>query len=292
MNCLVPAVLGVGLVFVGGGAQAQPLDARSDPEAIADLRVASGDNQIIEAWFIAPTQRYTHFVQGSDYEAAGLRVLTRAGDIVTARLGEESVFEDRLPRLADLDGDGADEIVVVLTSVHAGASLAVYALGGDRLALRARTAFIGTPRRWLNPAGIADFDGDGRLEIAAVLMPHLAKRLALFRLEGGELAMVGSMQDVSNHRNGSVHTEMSALADIDGDGVTDLIVPDGSRAAIRVISFADGADQGTEIARYALPGPADGAFALTGGPGQWRLGVGLEDGGRIDIDLRGGGGVY
>lgn len=285
MNFLVPAVLGFGLVLLAGGARAQPLDASSDPEAIADLRIATGEGEIAAAWFIAPTTRYAHFAQGSDYEPSGLRVLTRAGDIVTGRLGAAFVFEDRQPRLADLDGDGIDEIVVVLTSVEAGASLAVYGLVGDGLALRARTGFIGTPRRWLNPAGIADFDGDGVPEIAAVLMPHLAKRLALWRLEGDKLVRVGEVADVANHRNGSVHTGMSAVADIDGDGIADLIVPDGSRTAIRVISFAAGADRGNEIGRHFLPAPADGAFALSGGPGAWHLKVGLEGGGRVEIDL-------
>lgn len=286
MNWHAPTALVLGFTLVATGAQVQSLNARADPEAIADLRVATADGEIAEAWLIAPTTRYEHFVQGSEYEAGGLRVLTRAGEIITERLSDAFVFEDRQPRLADLDGDGADEIVVVLSSVQRGAALAVYSLADDRLALRARTAFIGTPRRWLNPAGIADFDGDGRLEIAVVLMPHLAKRLELYRLESDELQRVGRTEDVSNHRNGSVHTAMSAVADVDGDGVDDLIVPDGSRTAIRVISFAAGADKGVEIFRYGLPDPADGEFEITGGPDRWRLSVGLEGGGRAEFDLR------
>lgn len=199
---------------------------KSDPEALADLRVARG-NTIAEAWLIKPTTRYPHFVQGSRYEAGGLRVRMATGEVLSLTLDDQHVFEDRQPRLADLNGDGTDEIVLVLTSLTKGASLAVYEITNGKISLRAKTNFIGRPFRWLNPAGIADFDGDGRLDIAFVAMPHLIKRLEFWTLRGGSLHQIASGTSYSNHRNGSVHTAMSVVADVNKDGLADLILPTG-----------------------------------------------------------------
>lgn len=247
-------------LFSVTNAVAQESRATNDPDAIADLRIATGQKDITSAWLIAPTTRYPHFVQGSDYEAGGLRLRMADGRTLTLMLDEDHVFEDRQPRLADLDGDGSDEIVLVLTSLAKGASLAAYAVVGDTITLKAKTPFIGRPYRWLNPAGIADFDGNGQLDVAFVAMPHLAKRLELWTLSDRGFRQTGKVKDISNHQNGSPHTGMSAVADFDGDGIADLAIPDGSRRIIRVISLAG--PVGREIDRIPLPFAANGAFSL------------------------------
>ena len=91
------------------------------PGAIADLRVARGAGTIAEAWLADSTTRYRHFVLGSRYEAASLMVRLRDGKLLRLTLPEDSVFEDRQPRLADLDGDGVDEIVLVRSYLRRGA---------------------------------------------------------------------------------------------------------------------------------------------------------------------------
>jgi hypothetical protein len=53
--------------------------------------------------------------------------------MLTLRLSEESVFEDRLPRLADLDGDGSDDIIRMHCYADRGAALAVVGVrSGER----------------------------------------------------------------------------------------------------------------------------------------------------------------
>jgi hypothetical protein len=215
-------------------------------------------------------------VRGNTAEAGGVRVRLKDGRVLTHLLGDDQVFEDDAPRLADFDDDGTEELVLVLTSLRAGASMAVFAVGAGGIELRARTPFIGQPNRWLNPAGIADFDGDGRLEIALVQMPHLAKRLELWRLEGSVLERVLAFDDVTNHRIGSVHTDMSAVAEVDGDGVADLVIPDGARGMLRILSFASGRTK--VIADVPLPGLADGPVAATMAGEELRLTARLEDG--------------
>lgn len=251
--------------------------AGSDPEALPDRRAATGNSDVAEAWLIAPTTRYRHFVLGSDYEAGGLRVRLADGEVLTLMLDERHVFEDRQPRLGDLDGDGRDEIVLVESSVDGGASLAVYGVEDGALRLEAKTAHIGQPNRWLNPVPLADFDGDGRLDVAFVAMPHLVKRLDVLTFRGGELRRLTSVDDVSNHRLGSPHIGMSATGDFDGDGVIDLAVPDGSRTALRLLSFAGSSLR--EIARLPLDGRADGVIVARRDGGKWTFEVPLEGGG-------------
>lgn len=259
------------------------ISAANDPEAIDDLRIAKGNNSIAEAWLIAPTDRYQHYVLGSAYEPAGVRVRLANGENLTLMLGESQVFEDRQPRLADLDGDGRDEIVLVLSSLTKGAALAVYAVTENTIELQTRTPFIGRAFRWLNPAGIADFDGNGQLDIAFVAMPHLVKRLEFWTLKEGGLVPLGSVDDVSNHRNGSPHTAMSAVADFDGDGTVDLVVPAGDRRSVRVISFKGG--KPTEIDKKLLALEADGGFKLSGASGSYKLDVPSRNGETVRLSF-------
>jgi hypothetical protein len=121
-----------------------------------------------------------------------------ATDIVA---GADRIFEDVAPRLADLDGDGRPEIIVVQSSFRHGARLVVYAIRPEPQMLAA-TPFIGQPNRWLAPAGIADFDGDGQVEIAYVDRPHLVGDLVFVRLDGTRLVKTARIPGLTNHRIG------------------------------------------------------------------------------------------
>jgi hypothetical protein len=156
--------------------------------------------RIGSAWLSEPTARYDHAVLGDTLEWGALQMTLASGvlHVVTIRLPEYRVFEDITARVADLDGDSRNEVVVVETDLAQGASLAVYGPDGKIAA----TPFIGQPHRWLAPAGIADFDGDGRVEIAYVDRPHLLKDLVFVRLEGDRLVETLRLPGLTNHRIG------------------------------------------------------------------------------------------
>lgn len=166
---------------------------------------------VLTAQFAEPTSRYQHGILGDAIEWGELQITTNnvdTGSRQTAavdrttdymfRLPLDSVFEDVAPRLWDVDGDGGVEVVVVETSVHQGAQLAVY----DHRGKRAATPYIGQRNRWLAPIGAADLDGDGTMEIAYIDRPHLAKTLRIVSIEGDLLAEEIAGAGFTNHRIG------------------------------------------------------------------------------------------
>lgn len=207
---------------------------------LPDGEIAIGRRNIRRAWLARPTGRYDHGVLGDAIEAAALVVELAGGRRLEFVLDGGSVFEDRLVRLADLDGDGADEAVAVRSYLDRGAALAVLAVADGRLRLVAETAPIGRSHRWLNPAGIADFDGDGRLEVALVVTPHIGGILRLYRLEDGRLKRTFERFGFSNHAYGSAVLRRSAVLDFDDDGVADLAIPTMGQRALKVVRFAGG----------------------------------------------------
>ncbi len=158
-------------------------------------------SDVVAAKYTAQTERYTHDVLGDAIEYGALEIqYNDAGKIKTKTitLPQDHVFEDIAPRLADVDGDGSSEIIVVETDARRGAALAVY----DHTGKRAETPHIGSSNRWLAPIGIADFNGDGNIDIAYIDRPHLAKTLRVWTFKNNELTETANIAGLSNHRIG------------------------------------------------------------------------------------------
>lgn len=154
--------------------------------------------QIVAARYDDPTTRYDHGVLGDAVEYGALVLKVKKGPARRIVLPQSRVFEDIAPRLADVDGDGAPEVITVESDLQAGARLAIY----DEAGLVAATPFIGRRHRWLAPVGAADLDGDGAVEIAYVDRPHLAKTLRVWRFSNGRLTKIATREGLTNHRVG------------------------------------------------------------------------------------------
>lgn len=223
------------------------------PGLVPHGTVARGSGDIAFAWLADATARYAHGILGDRLEAATLR-LRMAGDgrILQRVLPDHQVFEDLSPRLADMDGDGVDEVIVVRSDRDLGAALVVYGLREGAVTELAATAPPGLPNRWLNPIGAADFDGDGIMEVAAVETPHGNGVLRVWEWADGALVLQGDMPGVSNHAIGTPVLDLHAVRDMTGDGRPDILVPDQARTTLRVLTV--GPTRIHESTRIALPG--------------------------------------
>lgn len=238
--------------------RAEPLSEDALPDGVP----ARGRLDIDAAWLAGPTGRYRHGVLGDAIEAGELRVRLRDGRLLSYVLREDSVFEDLRPRVVDLDGDGSEEVIVVKSRAGAGASLAVLSIRSGRLIPFAETPAIGTHHRWLNPVGVADVDGDGRLDVVLVQTPHLAGPLVAYTFGPHGFVEIGRVAGFSNHAIGSRALGLGALLDADGDGLPEAVVPAGDRRSLRVVSFAGGRIR--DLGAVALPDEAAGDFVVDG----------------------------
>ena len=195
--------------------------------------------EIVSARYDGPTTRYPHGVLGDEIEYDTLVVQLSDGREMSARWAQNIVFEDLSPRVVDVDGDGAPEVVVVESHETQGARLAIWGIRDGALAQIAATPHIGTRFRWLAPVAVADLDGDGRVELAYVDRPHLAKLLRVWRYGAdGDLTQVASAEGLTNHRIGWDYIA-GGLRNC-GQG-PEMVLADAGWANVVAVRLADGA---------------------------------------------------
>jgi hypothetical protein len=229
--------------------------------------VATSDGIVARAWLVEPTESYQHGVFGHHYEASALMIEHQDGSVVRALPGPDAVFEDLRPRIVTLGG--APRIVLVRSTIKGGSGLVV--IDPVSAQVIAATPVIGHPRAWINPVGVADFQGVGSEQIAVVRQPHVVGALELWMWRDGQLVKSGSTEDTTNHFFGSLALGMSAVSDFDGDMHPDIAIPSLDRRFVRLIGFAPAMH---EIARVPLPARASTDIAVIANG----ILVGLEDG--------------
>jgi hypothetical protein len=261
---------------------------------LPDSQVVQGHKDIAWAWFGSPTMRYPHRALGASTHGGSLHVLWRP-DNGAANPAQElvfelplnRVFEDRVPRLVDLDGDGRDELVVIEADALRGAATVVYGVQTSRkvqgaepkpsLVELARSASVGSTFLWLNPVGAADFDADGKLDFASVITPHIGGILTLYRYAPPHLLPFARAMDISNHRMGDVEQQLAVIVAQKGARPT-IIVPDMQLKALHALRW-EAPGQWKELADVKpLPAPvkritpiANGACVLLTDATWWRV---------------------
>ena len=220
--------------------------------------IASVTEAITAAQYLTPVDRYGHFALGRPHEYASITVTTNTGRALMLTLPGNEVFEDITPRIVKLATNEPDELLTIVSRVDSGARLVLIQLRNGALEISAQSSAIGTPMRWLNPVGVADLDGDGRAEIAAVITPHIGGMLKVYRRQGKDLIEFTALSGFSNHLYGSSELALSILIQIKGR--THLLVPDTARRQLRIIALENG--RLVEAGRCQLPSPVIGPMRL------------------------------
>jgi len=192
---------------------------------------------VLAANYADPVTRYGHDALGPGHEWGVLEVTVQPGkkrakkEVRRFVLPHERVFEDIAPRLADLDGDGVPEVIVVESHLDFGSRLAIYDANGPVTA----TDWIGQNHRWLAPVGAVDIDRDGKVEVALIDRPHLNKSLAIYRYSNRSLDYVLEIAPFTNHRFGDDYIVGGART---CKGVPAFIVADGDYKQVLAVTWA------------------------------------------------------
>ncbi|MEO7245607.1 MAG: VCBS repeat-containing protein [Rubrivivax sp.] len=200
--------------------------------------------------------------------------LTDTGQRLVFELADHEVFEDLTPRVVTLVAGEPAEILVIVSSRAGGARLVLLRSNGARLEISAQSEPIGTPMRWLNPVAVADLDGDGRAEVAAVITPHLGGTLKVYRRQGAQLLEVAALGGFSNHQYGTPELALSGPFPVGGS--TRLLVPDTTRLQLRIVGLENG--RLVEVGRCALDSPVTGAIRVVSAT---EVSLGLRAGRRV-----------
>lgn len=220
----------------------------------------------LQAWFAEPREGYGHGVFGSGREPGTLVLRPAAGSegpaCIAVVLPEDRVFEDRVPRFVDADGDGAAELLVVEAQLQDGARLAVYERGPDGPLRAAESPPLGR-HRWLSPLGVVPWDSGGGPLLAAVTAPHIGGVLRLYRYRPGMAALqeVAQLPGWSTHRFGE-RGASTALLERDGRGGTWIVLPDRERRRLARLRLRDGEWQVQALG--TLPHEVAGQIAVSG----------------------------
>ncbi|MCT4657336.1 MAG: PliI family lysozyme inhibitor of I-type lysozyme [Cohaesibacter sp.] len=262
------------LCLVRSKPASDPALPKAQGPALGDAKVATSPaGDIRAAWLTQPTTRYAHGVLGDAIEAGGVTVLLDDGRYESFTLPQDSVFEDIIPRLADLDGDGRNELVLVRSYSKAGAALAVLGMRDGKLKIVAENEPIGIANRWLNPSILANLGSNGRLSIGLVRTPHIGGQLQIWQFDGKRLKQTGRANGFSNHSIGSRALGLSAI--VRHGPEKRIVIPDAGQKALIVL---DGTSL-EPLARIALPArPATDFATLTQPTGKQQVVLGLEDG--------------
>jgi hypothetical protein len=231
--------------YCGQVATVAPTLPHAAIDRLANSHVAVGSKDIAFAWLGAPTRRYPHTALGSTVHAGSASVQLKSGRIVTYVLPLHRVFEDLQPRLIDLDQDGKDELILIESDALLGAALVIFGIRGDALVELARSPHAGSTFRWLNFVGAAEFEGrlDGKLDLAAVITPHIGGVLTLYRYKPPHLVPFAKVMDVSNHKMGSPEQALSAIVTATSASKNQpptILVPDMSLRALHALRWQSG----------------------------------------------------
>ncbi len=239
---------------------------RPDLEVLPDSRVIqTGPEQVLV--LAEPTDRYPHAVLGDTLEATSVvSVIVGSNEVEVIYQSEEYVIESIAPLLADLNGDGANDIALTISD-DTEVRVVVVSGDGDVLAMSGpEDRLLG----WRQLVAVGPLGPNGETEIAEVLNPDTDGTVRFLRRRGKQLEVAAAIAGYRTHQFGSRNLEQAVAADIDRDGHVEVIVPTPSQQAIAGVRHGpDGAVEmwarplgGTLATNIAVLTRPDGTLTL------------------------------
>ncbi len=213
---------------------------RALPDARITLADLDGDGTPEAVVLAEATDRYPHRVLGDELEASAVAVIAVSphGLALKARhvLAAPAVFEDLVPVLAPGRG-GHLGVVVARSTPPAGAAVTVLGWRDGGLGPLAESAGAGGSQRWTHVVGVADLTSGIAAEIVAVRGPHTGGVLTAYRRRGGSLVPVAQAPGYSSHAPGSRNVDQALIADFDGNGRPEVVLPRQSRDVLAALEI-------------------------------------------------------
>ena len=221
--------------LAGGGAR---VVARLDVRALLDARITvsdlDGDGNPEAVILSDPVSRGGQSVLGDDLEASSVTVVGLRSHALEWRgrfmLHPPAVFETLVPVLAPVSL--TPRMIGVLLTRNTpghGVALVVLTWSEGRLTQLAEKGSTTHHQRWIHVIGSAEVSGSGIPDIIAVAGPHARGVVSAYRRSGTALIRVVSASGYSSHAAGSRNLDQAVIADFDGDGRPEVVLPRLSR---------------------------------------------------------------
>ena len=212
---------------------------RPDLEVLPDSRVVqiSPEQVLVLA---EPTDRYPHSSLGDNLEATTAVVVTvGVNEVETVYRSEGDVIESIAPLLADVDGDGIDDVALVVSNDGEVWMVVASSTGGGVVATSDPVdRFLG----WRQLVAVGRLGPNGETEMVEILYPDTNGSVRFLSPVGSELRVVASRTGYRSHEFGSRNLEQVLAADVDRDGHIEVILPTLDRQHIAGVRHSpDGA---------------------------------------------------
>jgi hypothetical protein len=170
-----------------------------------------------------------------------------------------AAYEDLVPVLARISEGGRPAVLLARSAGEPGTVVAALAWREGSLVLLAESSAPTPSNDWVHVIGTADLAGDTAPELAAVRLPHSGGVLIALRRRGAALAVVAQAPGFGSHAAGSRNQDQALLADFDGNGRPEVVLPRQSRVALAALEL-DGS-RWVERWSVTLRGPIESNLA-------------------------------
>ncbi len=195
---------------------------RPDLEVLPDSRVVqiSPEQVLVLA---EPTDRYPHSSLGDNLEATTAVVVTvGVNEVETIYRSEDDVIESIAPLLADVDGDGIDDVALTVSNDREAWIVVASSTGSGVVAT---SDPVDRLLGWRQLVAVGPLGPNEEAEIVEILYPDDNGSVRFLSLVGSELPVVATRTGYRSHEFGSRNLEQVLAADVDRDGHIEVIVP-------------------------------------------------------------------